>query len=840
MNQLSLQNSSEFNSANTKFVQVLLPLLLPKTFTYRVPRSVESNIKIGIRVIVPFGAKKIITGVIKEIHETAPADYEAKYILEILDEFPVVTQQQFKLFEWISQYYMCSEGEVLNIALPAGMKLSSESKIQLNPAFDLSQSPFIYSELEKVILNLLQKESLLSYQQIAELSNAKQSSLLIKDLLKKQAIILVEQVQEKYKPKTEKVIKLQDKFLQQGELSALMDELEKKPKQLDILLKYLKEVPVFTNPELNKEGLIKKTYNSDEFSTSSLSTLIKNQVFEESEVIISRLDYLTRGKIIEADINLSPDQQQCKEEITAAFNNNPVTLLHGVTGSGKTEIYLSFIKEVIESGSQALFLLPEIAITTQMIQRVRKIFGDQVGVYHSKFSDAERVEVWQGVAEGTINFVIGVRSSIILPFNNLSLIVVDEEHESSYKQFEPAPRYHARDTAVVLSQIHQAQILLGSATPSYESYYNAQQGKYGLVKLTERYGEGTLPEISIVDMRKETAAKRVTEDFSHQFLSVLSEELEKNNQAIIFQNRRGYAPYLQCETCGWIAECENCSVSLTYHMHQHELKCHYCGFRQKSPTACLSCESTALKMKGFGTEKIEDDLKLQYPEVKIQRMDRDTTRKKYSYQQIIEAFESGDTQVLIGTQMVSKGLDFENVSLVGIVDADRIMYYPDFRANERALQLMLQVSGRAGRNKKKGIVLVQTFQKDHPLFSYLLKYDYEGFYQLQLKERHSFFYPPFSRIIRIILKGHEANITRMGAKLLYENLIIPLGIHRLLAPHEPMIAKIRNIYHMEIWVKLEKGFPLEITKKQIIQSVEKMKENSHFRKLRVVYDVDPQ
>ncbi len=840
MSQLSLQNSSESHSSNTQFAQVLLPLPLPKTFTYRVPRNLENDIQIGIRVIVPFGAKKIITGIIKEIHEKPPEKYEAKYILEILDEFPVVTQQQFSLFEWMAQYYMCAEGEVMNIALPAGMKLSSESKIQLNPAFDLDHSPYIFSELENVILNLLKKESLLSYQQIAEISNAKQSSLLIKDLLKKQAIILIEQVQEKYKPKTDKLIKLKDKYLIKNELSALMDELEKKPKQLDILLKYLKEVPVFNHPELNKEGLIKKTFSSDEFSTSSLSTLIKNNVFEEKEVIVSRLDYLTRGKIINADINLSEDQQQCKDDIAETFVNHPVTLLHGVTGSGKTEIYLSFIKEVIESGSQALFLLPEIAITTQMIQRVRKIFGDQVGVYHSKFSDAERVEVWQGVAEGTINFVIGVRSSIMLPFNNLSLIVVDEEHESSYKQFDPAPRYHARDTAVVLSQIHKSQILLGSATPSYESYYNAQQGKYGFVKLDKRYGEGTLPEITIVDMRKETAAKRVSEDFSHQFLTVLSEELEKNNQAIIFQNRRGYAPYLQCETCGWIAECENCSVSLTYHMHQHELKCHYCGFRQKSPTACLSCESTALKMKGFGTEKIEDDLKLQYPDVKIQRMDRDTTRKKYSYQQIIEAFENGETQVLIGTQMVSKGLDFENVSLVGIVDADRIMYYPDFRANERALQLMLQVSGRAGRNKKKGSVFVQTFQKDHPLFQYLLRYDYEGFYNLQLKERHSFFYPPFSRIIRIILKGQQPDITRNGAKMLYESLIVPLGYQRLLAPHEPMIAKIRNIYHMEIWVKLEKGFPLKKTKTQIIQSVEKMKENSHFRKLRIVFDVDPQ
>ncbi len=840
MSQLNLQNTQTDTTKATLFAQVLLPLPLPKTFTYRIPRNFENDMQIGVRVIVPFGQKKIITGIVKEIHQNPPTEYEAKYLLEILDEFPILSDQQFKLFEWMAQYYMCAEGEVMNIALPSGMKLSSESKIQMNPAFNKNDSPYIYSSLENVVLDLLSKEGLLSYQQIADISNTKQSSLLIKDLLKKQAIILIEQVQEKYKPKTEKLIRLNKQYLDKKLLSGLMDQLEKKPKQLDILLKYLQQVPVFTDPEENENGLVKKTFKSEEFSDSSLNTLIKNEVFEDFELIISRLDYLTRGKIIDADIKLSPAQQIAKDEITTSFADNPVTLLQGVTGSGKTEIYLSFIQEVIESGSQALFLLPEIAITTQMIQRVRKIFGDQVGVYHSKFSDAERVEVWQGVAEGRINFVIGVRSSVMLPFNNLSLIVVDEEHESSYKQFDPAPRYHARDTAVVLGHIHNAPVLLGSATPAYESYYNAQKGKYGFVKLTERYGEGKLPEIEVVDMRKMTAKKLVTDDYSHAFLTAMEEELGKGNQAIIFQNRRGYAPYLQCETCGWISECENCSVSLTYHMHQHELKCHYCGFRQKSPSSCLSCESTALKMKGFGTEKIEDDLKLHFPDTRIQRMDRDTTRKKYSYQQIIEAFESGETQVLIGTQMVSKGLDFENVSLVGIVDADRIMYYPDFRAEERAFQLMLQVSGRAGRNKKTGKVLVQSFQKDHPLFSYLLKYDYEGFFQLQLKERHSFFYPPFCRLIRIVLKGQQANVTKNGANKLYEALLQPLGAQRMLAPHEPMISKIRNIYHMEVWIKLEKGFPLENTKKQILQAVEKMKENSHFRKLRIVYDVDPQ
>lgn len=840
MSQLSLNTFEEGSLRKTYFVQVLLPIPVPKTFTYRVPQKYEEQLQVGVRAIVPFGKKKIITGIISAIHEEAPNEYEAKYLLEILDDYPVISSQQFQLFKWIAQYYMATEGEVLNIGLPSGLKVSSESKIQLNPAFNLEQSSYTFNEIEKIIIKVLQKEGLLSYQQFAEITNTKQTSIIVKNLLKKHVIMFIEQVQERYKPKTEKRLRLTAQWLVQTQLNELMQQLEKKPRQLDVLLKYLQEVPVFNDAKQNEKGVSKSVFKEGQFSPSSIKTLLKNEVFEEYEVIISRLDYLNRQENLDHEITLSPVQEHCKEEINTIFTEKDVALLHGVTGSGKTEIYLSLIREVIDSGSQALFLLPEIAITTQMIQRVRKIFGDQVGIYHSKFSDAERVEVWQGVAEGTINFVIGVRSSILLPFNNLSLIVVDEEHDSSYKQFEPAPRYNARDTAVVLATIHQAKLILGSATPSYESYYNAKIGKYGLSVLTERYGEGSMPEIEVIDMRKQKAKKLVKDDFSHVFLAEMEAEISKNNQTIIFQNRRGYAPYLQCETCGWISECENCSVSLTYHMHQHELKCHYCGYRQKSPNACLSCESTALIMKGFGTEKIEDDLKLHFPDVKIQRMDRDTTRKKYSYQQIIESFESGETQILIGTQMVTKGLDFENVSLVGIVDADRLMYYPDFRAYERAFQLMLQVSGRAGRSHTKGKVWIQSFQEDHVLFQYLLRYDYEGFYELQLKERHAFFYPPFCRLIKIVLKGVQADAVRKGAQLLHESLLVSLGNQRVLAPHEPMISKIRNIYYMEIWIKLEKGFPLESSKNQIKESVSKLQENSQFRKLRVVYDVDPQ
>ncbi|GAB3336268.1 primosomal protein N' [Marivirga atlantica] len=838
MSQLSLQSNTPEPLKETLFVQVLLPLPLPKTFTYRVPDKQAEKVQHGVRVIVPFGKKKIITGVIKEITNQAPADYEARYLFEVLDDYPMIMPQQFKLFEWIASYYMATEGETFNVGIPSGLKLSSESKLQLHPQFNRDDSPYIFSNLEDIVINLLKKEGLLSYQQIAELASTKEISLLIKELLRKQVILLIEQVKEKYKPKTEKYVKLNKSYLQKDKLEQLMELLEKKPRQLDILLKYLQQVPVFQDAELNENGFAKAQFANSGLSDSSVNTLIKNDILEVFDKEISRLDIDSNHQYT-ADINLTDFQEEAKSSLEEQFAKHDVNLLQGVTGSGKTEIYLSFIKEVIDSGSQALFLLPEIAITTQMIQRVRKIFGKQVGVYHSKFSDAERVEIYRGVAEGSINFIIGVRSSIFLPFNNLSFIVVDEEHEQSYKQFDPAPRYHARDAAIVLGKIHQAKVLLGSATPSLESYFNAKNNKYGYYELTQRYKEVKLPHIEIINMKKEKAKKQTNGDYSHSLIEQLKVEVEKKKQAIIFQNRRGYAPYIQCETCGWIAECENCSVSLTYHMHQHQLKCHYCGFRQKSPAVCLNCESSNLQMKGFGTEKIEDDLHLMFPEVKIQRMDKDTTRKKYSYQQIIEAFENNETQLLVGTQMVSKGLDFKNVSLVAIVDADRMMFYPDFRAHERAFQMMLQVSGRAGRDKEQGQVFVQTYQHDNPLFYYLKNYDIKGFYEKQLEERYQFAYPPFYRLIKVILKSKEAVQTQKSAQLMYNGLTQIFGTKRVLAPHEPVIAKIKNIFHQEIWIKLEKGHPLDQAKQKISEVTNKLKEDKQFNKVRIYFDVDP-
>jgi len=780
----------------------------------------------------------VLTGIIAKISDAAPEAYEARYLFEILDDFPLIKPQQFKLYEWIADYYMATSGEVLNIALPSGLKLSSESKVQLHPNFVRESSPYIFSNLEEMTIDLLSKHELLTYEQLAEFVNIKEVSRLLKELLKKNVILLIEQVKDKYKPKTEVYIQLSKKFLSNKALEALMAELDKQPKQLDVLLKYLQQVPVFKDKKANQAGYAKAKLIKSGLSASSLKTLLKNGVFEQFNKQIERIEFATDDQLKE-HIELTDFQLTAKNNLVQQFTNHQVNLLHGVTGSGKTEIYLSFIKDVLESGSQALFLLPEIAITTQMIQRVKKIFGAQVGVYHSKFSDAERVEIYKGVAEGRLNFVVGVRSSIFLPFNNLSFIVVDEEHEQSYKQFDPAPRYHARDTAIMLGNIHQAKVLLGSASPSIESYYNATNGKYGLVSLQQRYKGVKLPKIEVVNMKKEKAKKRTNGDYSNILMNHLSDTVAQKKQAIIFQNRRGYAPYIQCETCGWIAECENCSVSLTYHMNQHQLKCHYCGFRQKSTPSCLNCESTNLKMKGFGTEKIEDDLSLQFPDVKIQRMDKDTTRKKYSYQQIIKAFETNETQLLVGTQMVSKGLDFKNVNLVTIVDADRMIFYPDFRAHERAFQMMLQVSGRAGRDTEQGQVIVQTYQPEQPLFKHLVQYDYLGFYDAQLKERLQFAYPPFYRLIKIVLKGKQLAATQQNAQKLYLALIQEFTPNRVLAPHEPLISKIKNIFHQEIWMKLEKGHPLAQAKNKIRQVVLTLKNDKEFNKLRISYDVDP-
>ncbi|HEY8401835.1 MAG TPA: primosomal protein N', partial [Cytophagaceae bacterium] len=696
-----------FEERSTVFADVILPLPLPKMYTYRVSREMEEKVVPGARVVVQFGQKRVLTAIVANIHNQPPALYEAKYLLEVLDDVPSINSYQLKLFDWISEYYMCHLGEVLNAGLPSGMKISSESQIQLHPEF-ISDGLELSEKEEMVIAELRSKN--LSYNDLIKILGTKNIYPLIKSLIQKHAIILYEEIKEKYSPKTIRKIRLNaDIANNKKKLEEVFQQLEKKVQQTDVLLKYLQEVPVYKNPDLNRTGITKSTLLLKNISTSSLNTLVKNKIFEEFDVTISRF---ADTEAEEELPTLTENQQTAFQQILKELESKDVCLFRGITGSGKTEIYIHLIKHALEGGNQALLLLPEIALTTQIVKRLAKVFGNKMGVYHSKFSDNERVEVWNGLLEGKFSFIIGVRSSIFLPFDNLGLVIIDEEHETSYKQYDPAPRYHARDTALMLARLHNAKAVLGSATPSIESYYNAKEGKWGLVSLLKRYGNSQLPDIELIDLRVERKNRRMRNDFSNQLLQSLETCIQNNEQAIVFQNRRGYAPFLVCEDCGHIQKCQNCSVSLTYHLFGAEMRCHYCGHKESVPSGCVACGSVKVKTSGAGTEKIEDELKLFIPNGRIQRMDLDTTRRKSSYENIINEFEKGETNILVGTQMISKGLDFGRVSTVAIFDADRMIHFPDFRSYERAFQMITQVSGRAGRREKKGKVVIQTHNPD--------------------------------------------------------------------------------------------------------------------------------
>lgn len=822
----------------THFVEVLLPVPIHKLFTYRVPRNLNDKIQVGQRVIVQFGDRKILTGIVSTVHENPPREYEAKYILEILDDFPIVSDLQFKLFHWVANYYMCTPGEVMKAALPTGLKLSSESKVQLNPAFHVDDSLQLFSDKELILLNRLKDETL-SYSDISKLLGIKHLYSILKSLVGKEAILLFEEVKEKFKPKTERRVRLVKDYVSAEALESLFETLATKPKQEGVLLKYLQEIPVLHNNELNVTGITRKKLLEESVSESSLNTLIKNNVLEEFEVIVSRFEDDDESDL--PYVQLSEEQKHAQQEILKNFADHGITLLHGITGSGKTEIYTNLIKQALEGGSQVLYLLPEIALTTQIVQRLKKIFGTTMGVYHSKFSDNERVEVWNGILNGRFKFVVGVRSSIFLPFDNLGLIIVDEEHDASYKQQEPAPRYHARDVAMVLGQMHHAKVLLGSATPSVESYYHAQVGKYGLVKLDKRFGEAQLPAVEFADMSQERKQKTIKGEFSRKLLKAIEDTIKKKEQVIIFQNRRGYSPMLNCEDCGWVPKCQNCSVSLTYHQYRQALVCHYCGYKESLPHQCPTCSSKRLKTVGHGTEKLEEELKLQFPETNVQRMDFDTTRTKVGYESIIDKFEKGETNILVGTQMVTKGLDFDHVSLVGIFNADRMIHFPDFRAFERAYQLITQVSGRAGRRDKPGTVIIQTSSPDHPLLKTILNDHLEVFYTSQVNDRMAHHYPPFSRLIEIIVKNADKKACRETAQDLAGRLRENIAGIPVLGPAEPMISKIRNQFLLTILIKIPRDQHIDLAafKSTLEELVNSTSKQAQHRQSRIILDVDP-
>lgn len=821
----------------TLFVEVLLPVPVPKHFTYRVPRDLNDHVKTGQRAIVQFGDRKILTGLIVNIHEQPPKEYEAKYILELLDDFASINEQQLKLYSWMAGYYMCTTGEVMNAALPAGLKLSSESMVQLNPMFNIEENDHLLSDKELMLVKHLAHEAM-SYSDISKLLGVKHIYTLLKSLTRKEAIILFEEVKEKYKPKTEKKVRLTSDYNDKKKLEQLFDVLSSKPKQEDVVLKYLQRAPVLNDPRQNVHGVSKRLLLTEEISESSLNTLIKHKIFEEFEVVVPRFELDDAHEV--PVILLSEEQTQAQNEIFQQFENHAAVLLHGITGSGKTEIYINLIKRALEGETQVLYLLPEIALTTQIVTRLQKVFGSQMGVYHSRFSDAERVEVWKGVLEGRFRFVVGVRSSVFLPFDNLGLIIVDEEHDPSYKQQEPSPRYHARDVALMIAHIHHAKVLLGSATPSIETFYQAQQGKYGYVRLQKRFGEARLPQLMLADMRQERRSKTNKGEFSGKLLNQVRAALEKKEQVIIFQNRRGYSPMVSCEDCGWVPKCVNCAVSLTYHQFRHAMVCHYCGYKEPMPHHCPTCTSTRLSTVGYGTEKLEEELKLYFPESTVQRMDLDTTRSKTGYDSIIGSFEKGETDILVGTQMVTKGLDFDRVSVVGVFNADRMMHFPDFRSYERAYQLITQVSGRAGRKEIEGRVVIQTSNADHPLLHFVLHNDYESFYRSQITDRQMHAYPPFSRLIEVTTKHNDRKVCRDLAAVLAEQLKQKLKGVRIMGPGEPMIAKLRNQYLMSILIKIPRGSSeLPAIKKMIQEITNTALKEKEFRTARVVIDVDP-
>ena len=813
------------------FVDVILPLALPNLYTYRVPQALNGTVNVGYRVIVQFGKNKLYSAIVARLHTDAPK-YAAKFIEAVLDEHAEVNNIQLNFWDWMSQYYMCSRGEVMLAAVPVGLRLSSETKIVLSPTWDGMRD--LFDEESHALVEAIEVRAVLNLDEISEILGRKTVMPLIRKLIDADVLAVYEEIKERYRPKFETFIRLADEYQDEEKLKELFAVLEKRAfRQLETLLAYLHLTGKYTDREVpvSRSELIKAC--KDE--TSGITGLVKRGVFVPEEIEVSRLDRKKTQNIVAV---LSEHQLKAYDTIQKHFTDRNVVLLHGVTSSGKTEIYTQLIREQLEKGRQVLYLLPEIALTTQLIGRLRKHFGEAVLIYHSRFNEEERVEVWREVGKNKPCIVIGARSAIFLPYHELGLVIIDEEHDPSFKQMDPAPRYNARESAIWLAKLHGAKTLLGSATPSVESFFNAKHNLYGFAELHERYGGAVLPEITIADVKEATKKKLMKSHFSPLLIEKVNAVLEKGEQVILFQNRRGFAPSIECQDCGHVPHCVRCDVSLTYHKHSNNLKCHICGYTTDLPSQCEACGMTDLKLKGFGTEKIEEEIGLIFPEAKVARMDLDTTRGKFSLQNIITDFETGKTDILVGTQMVTKGLDFGNVALVGILSADQVLNYPDFRAHERAYQLMAQVAGRAGRREKQGEVVIQTFNPQHFIIECVVKNDYHAVYHNELADRMQFHYPPFHRLIKITIRGKDATLVDMGAQHLAQQLKLSLA-SRVLGPEYPVVARIRDEYHKHILIKLEREGNSGKMKEVIARYIGEFKVHADFRKLRVVIDVDP-
>ncbi|WP_418262840.1 replication restart helicase PriA [Flavobacterium faecale] len=812
------------------FVEVIMPLSLAKTFTYSVSEMEYNYIKKGMRLAVPFGKSKIYTALVIEVHQNQPKLYDAKEIHQILDEKPIVTENQIAHWQWIANYYMCAIGDVYRAALPSAFLLESETQILQKQGVFVDEA--LLSDEEYLVFQALQLQSSLKIQEISSILNKKTVLPIIQKMIGKNIIAVHEEIQETYKPKLVRYIRLHSKYNSDEGLGILLELLKNAAKQKEIVLSYFQLSAVEKKPIA-----VKKLIESTNTSSAIIKALIDKEVFEEYYIQVDRTQF--KGEAAEDAIVLSVVQQNTFDSINQIFETKDVCLLHGVTSSGKTEIYIKLIEEYIGKGKQVLYLLPEIALSTQLVSRLREYFGNKVAVFNSKYNNNERVEVWNQVLHQVdkAQIVIGSRSSLFLPFQDLGLIIVDEEHEQTFKQMDPAPRYHARDAAIVLANLSKAAVLLGSATPSLETYFNTQSGKYGLVTITERYSKVKMPEIELVDLKDKYFRKRMSGHFSDVLIERITNAVSLGEQVILFQNRRGYSPLLECMTCGHVPQCQQCDVSLTYHKHKNQLRCHYCGYSIAKPNNCHQCSSIDLTTKGFGTEQIQQELIQLFPNSKIGRMDQDTTRGKFGFEKLIDSFKNQEIDILVGTQMLAKGLDFENVSLVGIMNADNMLHHPDFRAFERSFQMMTQVAGRAGRASKQGRVVIQTYNPNHNTIQQVTRNDYIGMYKEQLYDRKIYYYPPYFRIIKLTLRQREYNKLNEGATWLYNVLVQNLAIP-VLGPEEPAINRIRNEYIRTIMIKIPQDSSINGTKKTIQKILNSFDAVPQYKAIRVTVNVD--
>lgn len=811
------------------FVEVIIPLALPKNYTWKVPEQFQDSIAPGIRVEVALRKNKRYAGIVKKILTEIPPGLNPAPVLNILDTQPVVHAEQLQLWEWIAGYYMCSEGEVMQAAIPANLKLSSESILQWNEERSLDFSDL--SDSEFIVAEALEIKGELKISEVQQLLDTHNTYPIVKKLVEKGVCYVWEELKEKYKQKTETYILLHPKYAKEEQLEQLLNNWSRAPKQMELLLAYLhlkNTIGIVTQPELLKKA---------NASAAQLKGLIEKGILIAEKRNADRLPSLP--KLLQLDFSLSTAQDKALKEIRTCFESKSVCLLHGITASGKTQLYMKLIEEQIQLGKQVLYLLPEIALTAQMIRRLQKSLGGHIAIYHSKFNPNERVEIWNKINSGETKVVLGARSALFLPFNNLGMVICDEEHDASYKQQDPAPRYHSRDTAIYYASLFKAKVLLGSATPSIESYYNVEQGKYGLVTLTERYADVALPEIQLIDLKKIPAKERSAKPLSDDLLAAIRQTLNDKKQVILFQNRRGYAPYLLCDTCGWIPHCNHCDVTLTFHKAKQKLSCHYCGTIYPLLQTCHACGSHHFIQKNFGTEKIEELVAEAFPDAVIARMDYDSIRGKHDHDNLIKQFEQHKIDILVGTQMVVKGLDFEKVNLVGIVDADGILNFTDFRVNERAYQLMEQVSGRAGRKDGQGKVLVQVSNLHHPVLPFVQQHHYKGLYQFEIANRKEFHYPPFTRLIQVIFKHKDKQIAEEAANIMKQGLITGYGQY-MNGPSQPIVDRIRNQYLWELLIKLPKdGNTVLSCKKAIQQQMLILHTHQRYRSVHIIPNTDP-